>query len=120
MTFSDFIPVIFFFVLFIVYAKYGKQIDQKFKERSPSEVMQFEHPDNGYIETIKHPFLYTLLFGTFYFALKRVWVHAMISGILAVITVGCSWIIYPFFSQKIITNNYLRNGWKNVQLDKTS
>jgi len=69
---------------------------------------------NGYKETTNNSFLWTLLFGTLYFLLKGIWIHAIISLILAIFTWGLSWLIYPFFSKNIIINHYLKNGWKLV------
>ncbi len=73
--------------------------------------MQFRNPTNGYVEEVRHPFLWCLLFGTIYFAVKGVWTHAAASLCLAVLSVGISWLIYPFFAKRIIERHYLRLGW---------
>jgi hypothetical protein len=77
-------------------------------------VMAFRNPANGYVETISHPGLWTLLFGCFYFAVKGVWIHAGMALVLAVITGGLSWLIYPFFARRLIETHYLRQGWQRA------
>jgi hypothetical protein len=67
--------------------------------------MQFRNPNNGYVETASVPFLWTLLFGCFYFAVKGIWSHAIIAGILAICTGGIAWLIYPFFAKRIVRSN---------------
>jgi len=72
---------------------------------------KFQNPNNRYIEDVERAGLWCLLFGTLYFAVKGVWGHAVISLVLAILTVGISWLIYPFFAQQIVETNYLRRGW---------
>ena len=74
-------------------------------------VLRFRNPQSGFVETVTYPFLWTPLFGTFYFMVKRVWVHALLSFILSIVTFGLSWLVYPFVAKGIITKDYLRNGW---------
>lgn len=57
-------------------------------------------------------FLWSLLFGPFYFAYVGIWDSAIVSGILAVCSGGISVLIYPFFAEKIIVQTYLKKGWK--------
>jgi len=33
---------------------------------------------------------------------------------MAILTIGVSWLIYPFFASSIIRKNYLRKGWTQV------
>ena len=77
--------------------------------------MHFRNPANGYEETLNVPFLWALLFGFLYFAAKGVWTHAVVSFLLAFITCGFSWLIYPFFARKVVRANYLRKGWVLVE-----
>lgn len=78
--------------------------------------MRFKNPSNGYVEEVTDiAWLWVLLFGTFYFAVKGVWTHAAGSLILALLTGGLSWLIYPFFASEIFRKNYLRKGWIEVQ-----
>jgi len=76
--------------------------------------MQFRNPANGYIESADVPFLWCLLFGCFYFAVKGIWTHALVSAVLAVCTFGFSWLVYPFFAREIVRRSYLRRGWSEV------
>lgn len=75
---------------------------------------------NGYEERGATPFtwLWTLLFGCFYFAYKGVWRHAVIAFFLAFPTALLSWLVYPFFSHGIIDRHYLRSGWTRVQSER--
>jgi hypothetical protein len=76
--------------------------------------MRFKNPDNGYEESANHPWLWTLIFGFIYFAVKGIWTHAVISFVLAVATAGLSWIAYPFFANGIVRRHYLRRGWREI------
>lgn len=75
--------------------------------------MTFRNPSNGYTESM-NPLavgVWALLFGCLYFAAKGIWFHAVIGLILALITYGASWLIYPFFAPGIVRTHYLRKGW---------
>jgi hypothetical protein len=76
--------------------------------------MRFENPTNGYVEEVSCAPLWSLLAGCFYFAAKGVWAHAVAGGLLAIVTGGLSWFIYPFFATQIMRTNYLRRGWRDV------
>lgn len=73
--------------------------------------MRFENPVNGYKEDASAPFLWCLIFGVFYFMSKGIWKHAFISFVLACVTLGFSWLIYPFFAKGIVIADYGRRGW---------
>lgn len=77
--------------------------------------MIYENPANGYREESSAPWLWTLLFGLFYFAVKGIWKHVFISLFLACFTFGISWFFYPFFAGNIVRTHYLRKGWTPVQ-----
>ena len=81
--------------------------------------MRFKNPHNKLVVEAKHPKLWTLLFGSLYFAKHRVWNHALISAILAVITGGISCIIYAFYGEKIIRSTYLEKGWLELDGDQS-
>jgi hypothetical protein len=57
-------------------------------------------------------FLWSLIFGPFYFAYLGIWDSALVSGILAVISGGISILIYPFFAERIIVETYKKQGWQ--------
>ena len=62
-------------------------------------------------KSIGHPFLGTLLIGSFYFLIKANYIHALISAILAIGTGGFAWFIYPFFARSIMTKFYEEKGY---------
>jgi hypothetical protein len=66
------------------------------------------------VET-KYSWLWVLLFGSFYFIYKGIWTHAVLSFIIAILTCGLSWLIYPFFANNIVTDFYYKNGYLNVK-----
>jgi hypothetical protein len=77
--------------------------------------MVFENQQNGYQEKVGWPFLWCLIFGVFYFAVKGIWRHALIGAVAALFTAGLSWLIYPFFAGSIIRAAYLRKGWLQIE-----
>lgn len=77
--------------------------------------LRFKHPLNNYIEDVSLlAWLWVLLFGFMYFAVKGVWRHVLLSIIFALLTAGISWLIYPFFVRAIMKKHYLRQGWTEV------
>ena len=76
--------------------------------------MKFKNPLNGYVEEVSSVWLWVLLFGTIYFAVKGVWTHALVSFVFALLTAGISWLIYPFFASGIMRKYYLKKGWVEV------
>jgi hypothetical protein len=56
-------------------------------------------------------FLWSLLFGPFYFAYVGVWETALISGVLAVLSGGLSVLAYPFFAEYMVIEYYRKKGW---------
>lgn len=73
--------------------------------------MKFTNPANGYVETSSHPWLWAILFGPFYFAFKGAWAFVFISFVLALLTLGLSSFVFPFFARRIVEATYLRKGW---------
>lgn len=79
------------------------------------DILYFKNPSNGYIAQVpKIAFLWVLLFGSFYFLVRGIWLHAIISLILAIVTGGLSWLIYPFHARDILEIHYLEKGWIRV------
>jgi hypothetical protein len=77
--------------------------------------MRFKNPTSNYTEEVdENAWLWVLLFGCFYFAFKEVWVHFIISALLAMMTCGLSWIIYPIFARDIMISYYRKRGWLEV------
>ena len=76
----------------------------------------FQNPMNNHsvaVGTIG-PFIWTLLFGALYFLVKGSLKHFLLSIILAALTVGISWLIYPFFAPRILRNMYLEKGYRQI------
>lgn len=71
---------------------------------------RFRNPANGYVETIALPFLWSLLFGVFYYASKGLWFAAIISILLFPI----GWLVLPFLARRMLTTHYLRMGWEQI------
>lgn len=81
--------------------------------------MKFKHPANGHVEEVSMPGLWVLLFGFFYFAVKGVWTHAIVDFLLACVTLGLSWLVYPFLASGIMRKHYLKQGWAEVTRGST-
>jgi hypothetical protein len=77
-------------------------------------VIRFQNPANGYEEDIGTPWIWCLLFGCIYFAVRGVWTHAVAALLLAVITARFSWLVYPFFARAAVERHYFRKGWLPV------
>lgn len=71
----------------------------------------FVDPLTGRRTRIAHAWLWALLFGPAYFAVKGAWFHAVASCVAAVLTLGLSWLIYPFLAARLLRKHYLRLGW---------
>jgi hypothetical protein len=80
-----------------------------------AKALLFKNPANGYVDEVNDAPLWCLLFGCFYFAVKGVWTHAIAAFFLAIVTVGISWLIYPFFATPIIRKHYLQCGWFEIE-----
>jgi len=80
-----------------------------------NQALRFRNPSNGYTEKVSgFAWLWTLLFGGFYFAVKGVWTHAIVGLLIVAPTFGISWLVYPFFARSIMRTHYLRKGWIEV------
>ena len=74
---------------------------------------RYKHPLNGYTEEISSvAWLWVLLFGPIYWAIKGVWSHVVIHAIFGFFTFGFAHLIYPFFASSILRTHYLKKGWK--------
>ena len=81
---------------------------------SDPNALKFYNPANNAEEEISKAWVWCLLFGPFYFAYKGVWPHAILSLFIAVVTGGISWLVYPFFTQRVMEKYYLHNGWQRA------
>lgn len=76
--------------------------------------MKFRNPANGYVEEVRWAGFWTFMFGFLYFAVRGVWTHAVTSLVLAGLTFGFSWVIYPFLAGGILRRHYMRMGWEEI------
>ena len=78
---------------------------------------KYKNPQNGYVETANSAlsWLWCLLFGPLYFLVKGNIFHALISLFLAILTLGISHLLYPFFVYGINRRKYLKQGWLPVE-----
>ena len=76
----------------------------------------YENPANSYRETSPASWAWTLFFGGFYFAAKGIWKHFFLYMLAAVLTLGISWLVYPFLAGGIVRTHYLQKGWRPVNL----
>ncbi len=84
---------------------------QKSKLTGETE-MRFRNPATGQIVVISDAFLWTLLFGPFYWAKHEAWLGFVVSVLAALATFGVSWLIAPFFARFVLRYRYLSNGWE--------
>ena len=68
----------------------------------------------GQIKDITNAPGYVLLGGPVYFAVNGVWSHTAASMILAIVTAGLSWLVYPFFAKRVMREYLVAHGWKAV------
>jgi len=59
-----------------------------------------------------------MVFGSAYFAYKGAWKHALLSLVAAIVTFGISWLVYPFFAYRCVTESYLERGWEQISHDQ--
>jgi hypothetical protein len=78
--------------------------------------MIFRKPQNGYIEDSSSflSWLWVLLLGPIYWAVRGVWTHVAVNLALVLITAGLCQLIYPFFTYSILRKHYLKIGWEPV------
>jgi len=76
--------------------------------------MKFKNIHTGEEIRIEHPFLLVLLFGSLYFAYKGCFGAAVVSFIIAAMTAGLSWFIFPFFGSSIIRRDYEKRGYYKI------
>ena len=76
--------------------------------------MLFQHPHSDYVEesATQVSWLWVLLFGPLYWVIRGVWRHAVAHFVLALVTGGIAWLVYPFFTYSILRTHYLRQGWR--------
>lgn len=79
-------------------------------------IIIFKQPINNYEEeynTAVAP-IWCFLFGPLYWLARNNVFHTVLSFFLAIGTVGISWVIYPFFVNRINIKAYAKKGWINT------
>lgn len=76
--------------------------------------MKFTNSENGYTGTSGGglSWLWVFLFSPIYWAIKKVWRHAVVHLALALMTFGTAHFVYPFHTYSTLRKHYLKSGWK--------
>ena len=79
--------------------------------------MRFQNPANGHIEEFgEATWLWVLVGGPFYFAYKQMWLHVVLSAVLAPFTGFLSWVVfYPLAIKWILRTHYAKQGWVEIK-----
>lgn len=80
--------------------------------------MTFREPGTGRTEEATWPAMQAALIGPLYFAIHRIWLHALLSVVLLVPTVGLSWVVYVAAAGNITRRAYLSRGWEVLSTDR--
>lgn len=71
--------------------------------------------DNGVTKTVKVGFSWTMLFfGIFVPLVRGDWKYGLISIVLAPITFGISWLVFPFIYNNLYINDLKNKGYQVV------
>jgi len=81
----------------------------------PSEATIFEDPETGKRVDVGRAAKDALVKGPLYFATHKVWRHAIAGAILAILTVGISWLVYTVYAERIMRAHLLAQGWVPVK-----
>jgi len=76
--------------------------------------LMYRHKRDGRMMTASTPWLWSLVFGGFYFLYRKAWMHSAIWLVAAVCTLGLAWLVYPFYAGKALTSTYKNRGWERV------
>lgn len=75
---------------------------------------RYMQPTSRRVEDTGLSFLWCLLFGPLWMALRGIWGHFVVSLVLALMTGGISWLFYPFLAHGILCRSYERRGWRRI------
>src|SRR5882672_6327455 len=93
----------------------GAPVSAQLHTAPAGEANTFRNPWSGDQLSIENAGLWTFLFGPLYFAHRGVWTHAAISLVVAIVTYGIAWLVYPFFARSIVRKHLLAQGWTAVK-----
>lgn len=72
--------------------------------------------ENGVTKEVKQGFSWTMLFfGVFVPLTRGDWKWFLISLVAAIVTSGLSWLVFPFFYNKLYLNDLLNSGYKIIK-----
>lgn len=70
----------------------------------------------GQVKQVKVGFSWTMFFFGFFVPLFRGdWMYMLISIGAAMVTLGISWLVFPFIYNKLYINSLLKKGWKPAE-----
>ncbi len=97
--------------------KKGKNKSKKLKTPNTIRTNLFTNPSNNITVQISSEisWLWVLLFGPIYWAIKGVWTHVVAGFCLAIVTFGISVLVYPFFTYSILRKHYINKGWEPAE-----
>jgi hypothetical protein len=93
----------------------GAPVAQQMHQAPVAKATTFKNPRTGDQVSIENAALWTFLFGPLYFAHRGIWSHAGISFVVAIVTSGIGWLVYPFFARGIIRKHLLAQSWTAVK-----
>lgn len=73
--------------------------------------MKIKNCNSNDVKEINSCWAWCLLFGGLYFLKHGIALHFIAAILLAVLTCGASWLVYPVFAKDIVLNHYINNGW---------
>jgi len=90
--------------------------------------MKFRNPNNGYVEDISVPWLWTLLFGGLFFIANGLAAQGVVWFLLAVISFGLMGlpafavmiivnIVYAILASQLLRSSFLGKGWEELPDD---
>lgn len=83
----------------------------------------FKHPRTGRTVDVGAAPVSAALFGFLYFAKHRVWKHFWGELLLAPLTGGISWLVYPIYAERIMRQALISRDWTAVpspEIDRTA
>tara|TARA_B100000575_G_C22722193_1_gene434094 strand:+ start:64 stop:465 length:402 start_codon:yes stop_codon:yes gene_type:complete len=90
---------------------------KKLKTPNTIRTNLFTNPSNNITVQISSEisWLWVLLFGPIYWAIKGVWTHVVAGFCLSIVTFGISVLVYPFFTYSILRKHYINKGWEPAE-----
>lgn len=93
----------------------GAPVAAQLHQAPVADALIFKNPRTGDQVSIEKAGLWTFLFGPLYFAHRGIWSHAAISFVVALVTYGVGWLVYPFFARGILRKHLVAQGWTAIK-----